>query len=128
LVIIKEVSDNINCDYFRQLSLYFYSYKDGYFCTLTNIDSRVEVDAVVLRAEGVLGVGGAVVRDDGADSVEGPKVQSVLSQLETIRVLKALNKTYVLKPFYNSNVLKPLHKSNVLKPQNKTIVILVLKP
>jgi hypothetical protein len=86
------LSDNISCDYIRQLSLYFYSYKEVNFCTLTNIDSRVEVDAVVLRAEGVLGVGGAVVRDDGANSVEGPKVQPVLTQLETIRVLK---------PFYN---------------------------
>jgi hypothetical protein len=89
LVIIKEVSDNITCgcDYIKQLSLYFNSYKEDNYCTLTNIDSRVEVDAVVLRAEGVLGVGGAVVRDDGADPVEGPKVQSVLPQLETIRVL-----------------------------------------
>jgi hypothetical protein len=110
------VSDNISCDYIKQISLYFYSYKDGNFCTLTNIDSRVEVDAVVLRAEGVLGVGGAVVRDDGADPVEGPKVQSVLTQLETIRVLKPLHNSNVLKPLKNTNVLKTLHNSNVLKP------------
>ncbi len=98
VIIIREVSDNISCDYIKQLSLYFYSYKENNYWTLTNIDSGVEVDAVVLRAEGVLGVGGAVVRDDGADPVEGPKVQPVLSQLETIRVLKALNNSNVLKP------------------------------
>ena len=54
-------------------------------CSLTNVAGRDDVDRVVW-AEGVLGVGLAIVGDDAGRPVHGPQVQTILFDLETIGV------------------------------------------